>query len=300
MTTPDYDTNPSTPTSKRASEPRVEAAVPAALPDGGRESRLSRPTTDPGVAPPPGMLPAAPKVPRRIVVPSVSPPPNDSIDVLLDGISRDQPEGSRSTPQTEGQSAASYHGEHAIPAAQMPTSDEPKVVIERAPLTRTIRLPRSAVAASFVDTKASAETTTVKSQSVAGRVTLAVVAAVFVVVGIFVALRRLAPETSAAPAADLAPSREPSLAAASPAPLSAVTSANTAPPAAAVSVGTAPALAVAMAPIPSENPSAAAATGNPTRKASAAAPRPSRSKPRPVASVQKTLGGDLGEFKASF
>jgi hypothetical protein len=311
MTTQDHDTDPSTPGAKRLPDPRP--ALGGSPEDGGHSAAgmaslesddgsptdpdvaRSRPTTDPGIAPPPEPRPI-PRKPMGIVVPPVVRRENDSVDILLDGISREQPEPSKTTPQTDGQSAAAYHAEHAVPAAQPPPEDEPKVVIYRPPLAQTIRVAQSK-AASDADPKAWTETTAVGAQPLAGRVIVAVLAGSVVVMVIFVALQRISSEhlaespraavgvgaaTSAAPATVAVESVAPA-----PAP---------APKESAGVAASTPAAALAESP---QSAASSAAANNLARKA-APVWRPPKARPKPSVSTTKPASADLGEFKTSF
>ena len=132
MTNPNQDTDPSTPGAKRHSDPRtpVTGAVTGAVGDPSAQGGRVRPTsTDPGVAPPGPMLPV-PDEPMGIVVPSSAAQRlNDSVDVLLEGISREFPDRPYPASQSDGRSTATYHAGHPVRAGVgTPPSDEPKVL----------------------------------------------------------------------------------------------------------------------------------------------------------------------------
>ena len=190
MTNPNQDTDPSTPGAKRQSEPRTPLARPVE-PARGSSPPRSRPNTDPGIAPPGPLLPV-PDHPMGIIVPpATARAMNDSVDVLLEGISRELPERPRATSHSDGHSAARYHVEHAVRASdQAPPRDEPKVVIERAANGRTNRVARYAGPVEDGDVREWTETTSITTHSVASRVVIALAAGVIVVVAIFVALQR--------------------------------------------------------------------------------------------------------------
>jgi hypothetical protein len=240
-----------------------------------------------------------------IVVPSVAASKaNDSVDLLLEGISREQPQRPRTTSQTEGQSTAAYHVEHAIRAAQALPADEPKVVIAQPALGGTQRIARPQGG----DAKAWTETTASSSQSLAPRVAIAIVAGLAVVMVIFVALQRTSPEQPAAstgaPATVLTAARAPTP--------SAAPSVESTAGASLVARETVP--LVMLPPVPPETtvtsalpptaalpapPGAAAPQGSALRRPAPAA-RPIRPKPRLPSSTSKPSGRDLGEFKGSF
>jgi hypothetical protein len=325
MTTPkDYDTDPSTPSSKRQSEPRTAAAAVCledpssptddASPEGdpfpievvadgsppvsskavGRTQRLglvrSKPTTDPGIAPPPQPLPPL-RQPLGIVVPPVARQPTDSVDVLLDGMSTEGPGRVPTTSQTDGQPKAMYHSEHAVRAARRALGDEPKVVIERRLLAQTVRVQRSPAASLEMDSKAWADTTSVRVKPLAGRVAIAIFAGMVVVMLVFGALERMSGEragnTAGTPMALSAAA--PALATAAPAPENATLA--PAPPETAMT----PTTALADSH-PSMTPLGAASSA--TRKPSPAG-KLSKPKPKPAASGMKPAGDDLGEFKSA-
>jgi hypothetical protein len=308
MASQNHDTDPSTPGAKRLSEPRTPNAAAVALaedgpPFDGEASDVSRaplsrsrPTTDPGIAPPPGPLPV-PRQPMGIVVPPAVVRANDSVDVLLDGISREQPERARATAQTEGQSAATYHGEHAVRAARSAPVEEPKVVIDRATPPETVRVPRLPALAE-VDPRVWGETTAVRPQPLGARVFIAIAAGVAVVLVIFVALQRTSPIARLAP--PLAP---PS--GASPAPPLPPTATASVPSATLAAVPVGPDIAATPAipnfvaeSLPPAGPTAVA----PSATARTAAPvvRAVRAKPAvTVPPAPRPAGTDLGEFKSA-
>jgi len=324
MTSQDHDTDPSTPGAKRFSDPRTLAAASVALADDGppmsgpRQSRLN---TDPGIAPEAEPL-AVPRHRMGVVVPPVAPRPvaprpSDSVDMLLEGIRREQPDRPRTTPQTDGQAAATYHAEHAVRAAQTSPDDEPKVVVDRPPLAETLQISRDAVPGAG-ERQAWTETTAVSAQPLGARVTVAVVAGLAVVALIFVALERTTGQRSywearasrAAVAIGLAPklgSSSSTMPQAPPAaPASATPLAPAAPPAAVAPVappvvasGEADPVTSAAAPAPApQGPSHASAS--PASAASPPAKSAARPRPRPAPSPAKPRASELGEFKASY
>jgi hypothetical protein len=319
MTPKDHDTDPSTPSSKRLSDPRTAAAavsledtpgetdepssgeqlleldgIPPAPPQPpGRPQRLglvrSRPTTDPGIAPPPEPLPPL-RQPLGIVVPPVARPSSESVDVLLDAMNPAGPGEVPTTSQSDGQATAMYHSEHSVRAARRSLGDEPKVVIERPLLAQTARIQRSPLALPEGDARAWADTTSVRMKPLAGRVAIAVLAGVVVVMVIFGALRRMSVERAAEPTV---------------APTATGVAKTAFSPAASASETT------ALAPMPPETPMATATAiadshaslapapvaSSTTRKAPAAW-KP-KQKPKPSVPGAKPAADDLGEFKSS-
>jgi hypothetical protein len=139
--TKDTDTDPSTPSARRSSRP-----APAER-------------TDPGVGDPVSEPIAAPDRPLGIVVPApgastMTPSPlptaaqqavlanKDSVEILLEGMTDQRAERTRTTPQSDGQASASYHSAHTPHASEhVPNDDVPKVLLDR-PLTPTTVSPR--------------------------------------------------------------------------------------------------------------------------------------------------------------
>ncbi len=173
------------------------------------------PSTDPGVAPPPGPgnAPArrtplsvpSPKGPPRVPAP-IAAGKNDSIDTLLEGIAGDQPEKTKKTPQSRGESAAAYQTEHKLLPGQPTPPPQPSVIVERPPQSPTVRIERAkidAARAAFIaerDAAAGAppsvqpmtragESTVVTPRKQGPRIVIALFAAILVVFAIFVAMR---------------------------------------------------------------------------------------------------------------
>jgi ribonuclease E len=277
MTNPNHDTDPSTPGAKRQSDPRTPRAAPAEL---APPAARTRPTTDPGVAPPVPLLPV-PREPMGIVVPPVvARQLDDSIDVLLEGISRELPARphptvptpptapTAPTAQSDGAPIASYHGGHSVPAARAAAADEPKVVIDRSSQAGSMgRVARYAGPVNDSDAKAWTETTAVTAHPLVSRVLIALVAGIAVVVVIFVALERTSNERmlmmtgAPAPASPATPAMTSHAPAGAP-PSAAVVQA----PAVPIAKGTAggdpgPAPVASTAPVASAAPAAQAANG---------------------------------------
>lgn len=319
MATQNHDTDPSTPGAKRLSDPRTPRATPVGLDEEGEQpfedasgvarrpsTTRSRPTTDPGIAPPAGPLPV-PRQPMGIVVPPATAKANDSVDLLLDGISREQSESIHTTAQTHGQSSAAYHAEHAVMAPRPLPLEEPKVVIDRfAP--ETVRFPRP-VAVTDADPKGWGETTAVRPQPLGSRVFVAVVAGIGVVLVIFLALQRTSSLTPP-PAPLVSPAAAPPPVGSASAPTIAVGAApsSTAPVPSASGSGS----REGSPPIPSyvaeSLPAAVAiatATNSATKAPTAASPlRPLKPRPTPPAApgvnaVARPAGSEVGEFKTT-
>jgi len=183
----------------------------------------------------------------------------NSVELLLEGMQGPQPERPKTTPQTDGQASASYHAEHGVRPARTSPDEEPKVVVERAPLIPTTRIDRVRLqsAVDHANTlRRAMEPPVAIPQQMAPRLVAAVVAGMTVVVGLFLVLRlamggreaprppvgsppgtpaRVAPPPSAAPAPPPAVAPEPPVAAASPAtptPMNGAARATAIPPAA--------------------------------------------------------------------
>jgi hypothetical protein len=270
-----------------------DGGVPPTPPRAGEMQRLSRPTTDPGIAPPPELL-VAPAQSMRIVVPSVVPKPVDSVEVLLDGISHDPSERStkpeRDGRQSDGLPAVKYHGERAGTARRLSTDHEPKVMIARRPFSKMARSAAGRVSQREVD-RDTRDETAAEAQVLAGRVFVAVLAGLIVVTVIFIFLRRSSnglPDetgTSVTKSAPVSPSPPVAALGVAPAPVPAETSDSPRPPEmSADAQTTVSSVAVARSPSPTAAP----------------APKPTRPKAKPIASAVKSASPPLGEFKTSF
>ena len=298
MTTQEYDTDPSTPGAKRLSDPRSEVAE--ALQDtesSSPEDRAvltprTRPTTDPGIAPPALPLPV-PVEPMGIVVPPVARVPNDSVDALLEGIRREQPEraGTPQAGQTGGETAVAYHGEHALRPAQV-ALQEPKVVIERPQRAQTAGILGRGSQVSLADTgvrDATVVTSIGPRRSVLGRMAIAVLAGVGVVMLIFLLLQRISSQVATAggmaepPATGVVPR-----------------SVSVPEPAA---VPAAPVAETSLLPKSNAEsqpaPSATVAAASSAVRKPTSATKPNKPKAKPTASATKTTVEDLGEFKTA-
>jgi hypothetical protein len=221
-----------------------------------------------------------------IVVPAVARSVNDSVEILLEGMDRTQPERPRATSQSAGQAVASYHAEHAVRAPQPSPDDEPKVVIERRVLAQTLRVARSKAGRK----KTRIQTASPKPSTRMGRrMLIAVVAGLAVVFVIFVALGRGSSESTPVAGASIVASD--SLPPAAPP----VTEHPKEVPAAqelAMPVAVAP-------PAESQSPAPTPASNRVTRKTPSAW-LPAKPKLKPLPAQTNPNAPDLGEFRTSF
>jgi hypothetical protein len=227
-----------------------------------------------------------------IVVPSAARAPNDSVDALLEGIRRERSEHV-GTPQTDGQTAASYHGEHAPHAAQVAARTEPKVLIERPMLAQTLRVrvkPSGEVVQDF-DVRRPADITAVNAPSMFGRLAVAVAAGVVVVILIFAVLQRISTLSTMTQAGSVQ-SANPTPTVVDP-PATSTAQPGT-PSVPAVDTGT----TTARAPADTE-PSASTAIASSAPRKTTPAAKP-KTKAKPPSSPTKPTADDLGEFKAAF
>jgi hypothetical protein len=229
----------------------------------------------------------------------------DSVEMLLDGMGGPQPEHPKTTPMTDGEASAAYHAEHEVRPARTSPDEEPSVVVERAPQTRTTKLDRTMLQGVIdqVDARRLAPDTIVDpvplsipepSQEIAPRVLVAVVSGLMVVLGLFVILRftRTDGDASKAPV-------EPQ-----PAVQTATATAAVVPPIVAAATASSPPVvsaAPAPSPVATEAPTpVATATPAPTtpRRPVPAAGAPT-AKPRNPRPASTSTGGDMGEFKTT-
>ncbi len=321
MTNYDHDTDPSTPGAKRPADQKASGADSIAAADIGsaarneagtravssrppppgpgqrRDSPRGRPTTDPGIAPPPPPLPVI-DPPTDLVVPSfraeygsrstdeTAPNTFDSVDVLLEGIAREQPERARTSGAIETPSAPARWGDPGGPHGTPPYG-EPKVIIDRRALEQPTGRGPVARSSPRIDPKVWNVSTAPSGRPLAPRVLIAVLAALGVVLLIFVALKRTSPgpvlEVAAGPASARPIASVPVVPAESP------------------SAG----VPEHPAPVASESPEAppapsalASATIAGARKAAAPAKPGVKPKTR-SAPAARPPGADLGEFKGS-
>ena len=221
----DADTDPSTPEARaalsdftspmggaRITPSKIVPVAPGNTP--AERARSRAPTTDPGVAPPSDRGGA--RAARVVVPPARSKPPlapqghtppmpftapkaNDSIDVLLDGITggghgREKP---RVTPETRGEASAAYDGEHKLLPKQPTPVPEESVIVARSQQAATLRIDRAQLAgmspsptpASVRPVMRGGEPTVVTPRTQGPRVVIALFAAILVVFGIFLVLK---------------------------------------------------------------------------------------------------------------
>ncbi|MBV9945897.1 MAG: hypothetical protein JOZ69_03515 [Myxococcales bacterium] len=244
------------------------------------------------------------------------------MEMLLQGISGEQPDRPKTMPQTDGQAAATYHVEHAVRAARTSPDEEPKVVVDRSSLGETFRIgpavPPEPEAKTWMDAGPASP------QPLVARVVVAVVAGLAVVAVIFVTLQRQSgrglfgaaldpahdgrsPWTAAVPVAHaagagvVAPPAPPlERVASAPAAASVDVGAPSEPGAGTPRSGTQPA-AIEGSPAAKASPPAGSAT-SPASPGSPA--KPVRTRPRPSGSATPVAahpkGAELGEFKSSF
>jgi hypothetical protein len=126
----------------------------------------------------------------------------DSVELLLDGMAGPRPDRVKTMPRTAGDASAAYHAEHAVHAAHTSPDEQPKVVVERGATSETGNAtPRSGKArplAEIPEGWRAADPTYVPPSPVGPRVLVALLAAITVVVGLFVSMQR-PPQTDDAP-----------------------------------------------------------------------------------------------------
>jgi hypothetical protein len=287
-------TDPSTPSALRSRAPTDPTPTPMPVAEHVR--------TDPGVGPvSPTDPPPGPRTPPMgLVVPAASrvKPNKNSVELLLEGMQGPQPERPKTTPQTDGQASASYHAEHGVRPARTSPDDEPKVVVERAPLVPTTRIDRAKMQQAIDHADAlrrSIEPPPPIPQQMAPRVVAAIVAGMTVVVGLFLVLRfAMGSRESPRPAIASPPTQGATVVATAPSPLPpmealSAASASPAPPS--------PAFAAPPATPPAAEPVMAAPREAATTPAASSGARPRN--PRTAPAVNSS-GTDLGEFKTTF
>ena len=309
MVIKDNDTDPSTPSARRASEapPALVKGPTGDAPTSNLAGGRPGPGTDPGVGDPPSPG-AAPKRPLGIVVPApgILPTPpapaaafdppsgapkKDSVELLLEGMVEQRLDRPKTTPQSDGEASATYHTEHTVYPAERPSPEGgPKVLLDR-PATPTAvqlrRLRRSPPPPASNNRAAAA--TIVTPRSVGRRVLVAAAAGLLVAGAFFLVLQvaiRRALVAVGPPAAPLNQLAFP--AASAPAPPVAVENPTT-------SISNPPAETIASAA-----PPASAAV-----HAHAIAPlvQAPKRRTKPALSASASTGsppGDLGEFRTSF
>jgi hypothetical protein len=301
MATNENDTDPSTPSARRLTPVAQGSAGDALGLADTQPTALAittpappRPSTNPGLGPPPERR-APPTRPIGIVVPPVlSGAKKDSVELLLDGITGPQPERPKTMPQTDGEASAVYHARHDVRPARTSPDDIPKVVVERPLQSPTLRIDRSRAAEwDEAAVRAGLDTTAVEPPQIGPRVVVALVAGLLVVLALFVALR-------------LATHRYPGATTVAPAPTAraaAIGAANSvsgtepasrpasSPVVPAVELPPAPTVELAVPPRPV--PASASAAAAPVRSSSP--------KPKPKPGTQAAAPSrDLSELKTTF
>jgi hypothetical protein len=186
----------------------------------------------------------------------------DSVEMLLDGMSAPQPERQKMTPQSAGEAAASYHAQHPVHAARTSPDEEPKVIVERPTLAPTVRVDAARRAREAEGAEAQVPVT------MGPRVLIAAVAGLVVVLVIFMVARGMGA------GAESGTARGAATATATAIPVADTTEAPAAVP-------PSPTAHVPITALPVAPATAPAATAKP--------------KPRATAT-----SGDLGEFKTTF
>jgi hypothetical protein len=292
MTGRNFDTDPSTPGAIRGGTADTDPV--------GTSAEARKPNTDPGLGP---SGPPAARGPSPVRVPPVG--RQDSVEMLLDGMSAPQPERQKLTPQSAGEAAASYHAEHPVHPARTSPDEEPKVIVERPPLAPTVRVQREKLQAMIEQADAARKAKEAEEAELAGvpvsmgpRVLIAAVAGLVVVLLIFVVAKNKIAGTDSGTAGG----------AGTTATATATVTATTAAAATGTATGTATVAATATATstaIPVADTTAQPAAPPPptahvpvTALPAAPATAPAataKPKPRPTAT-----SGDLGEFKSTF
>jgi hypothetical protein len=320
MTTDD-DTDPSTPSAQRSTEATFDDTDPVLM---SIKAPL-RPSTHPGLGPPSDTRPP-PTQPMGIVAPTAGPDiRKDSVELLLEGISGEQPARTKTTPQTDGEASAAYHSRHDVRRAHTSADEEPKVVIDHSAQFPTAQLPTMRIERSQLPSPetqaATRELTMAPVLALWPRVVIAAAAGLVVVLCLFAVSRltmRAGPAAETAPAARPAgPERASQAATKTLAPQVSVASAsapvsNTAiasvptsaqPPNADAAVfATAPARGAGGTPPPPLATIAAVSTE--VRSANAApmsaSTLPVRPRPRTPVAVPASAARDLSELKTTF
>ena len=146
------------------------------------------------------------QTPGPVPVTAAVQPRKDSVELLLDGMAGPQPERARTTPQSDGQSAAAYHVQHGVRPARTSPDLEPKVVVDRPTLGSTMKVERAVVQQAIdADPRRRDTTAVLPARPAVPRVVVALVSALAVVIGIFALARvwtlrsqRMAEHTAAA------------------------------------------------------------------------------------------------------
>lgn len=233
----------------------------------------------------------------------------DSVELLLSGISGPRPARSRTTPQTGGQASAVYHAEHQLHSAPPPSEQSKNVLIDRPPTPRAIPVAAAAARKAAQGRSPSPEATVVTERALARRLVLALVGALLVVAALFTVFqvsrlragdaRSPTVPAAAAPAVAPMPPAEPPPTAAAPQSPPATPSAVATPPSGSAEVA-APEPSAPAAP-ESTAPSASAAS-HPSARPLLVAPSLVHKRRRVggLTVSPASSGGDVGEFKTTF
>jgi hypothetical protein len=208
----------------------------------------------------------------------------DSVEILLDGMTDQRLDRTRTTPQSDGQASAAYHSEHEPRLAAKASSDDvPKVLLDR-PLTPTsvsARLSPAPARAYSADA-----TVFVPPQRLGFRVVVAAVLGLVVAGLVFGLLEVLARRDAPAPEGAVEGTRP-----------SANTNAGRSVVPPPTTTAAAPPVATASAAEPSAMPAASAARAHPGAPSALPTAPPAtkrKTKPAPSSSV------DVGEFRTNF
>jgi hypothetical protein len=273
--TNENDTDPSSPGARRGLSDLDTEPTPSV------PRRVS--TTQKGLAPP---LPApiAPPSPAAVRASAPAGQKKDSVELLLDAMQGPALERPRIAPQTDGQSSASYHTQHEVRPAHTEPDEQPSVVVERVPMSPTLKIDRTQLAGAIEAAKAARLAEKMASEpppvTLGPRVVIAMVAGLAVVLVLFLVARSSLQRKNAAAAV---PSPPDPLVTAMTAPAVPLSSATPAAPSAVVVASA----SAAWVPVAS-----AASSALPTAPTAASRTRPRGAPPAGT--------GDMGEFKTTF
>jgi hypothetical protein len=212
----------------------------------------------------------------------------DSVEILLDGMTDQRLDRTRTTPQSDGQASAAYHAEHTPHASgKAPSDDVPKVLLDR-PLTPTGVSARRSPAPTR--TYSSDATVFVPPQRMGLRLALAVVLGLLVAGSVFLVLEMTAKREVPAAATPVAVETTRPVPASASAPAPAPASASASAPAS------------APAPASGSAPASAAAASSSSARGHAVAPATTAVTPAAKRRTKATpsTSGDVGEFRTNF
>jgi hypothetical protein len=137
------------------------------------------PPPSPGFTPkPPGVEVQSGKVDVR----SPTQSKKDSVELLLEGMTGQRPDRTKTMPQSDGQAAAAYHAQHGVRPARTLAEREPKVLVDRWPFSAVLRDVRPAA-------QGATEPSPRLARNLKRRVAKAILAGLVVVVGLFLVLK---------------------------------------------------------------------------------------------------------------